>query len=95
MDVKNARRIYRNHPVEALVSDDLITASDEKINEALTDATPGTVIYNAGMSIIKQKNFDGSWVTVVRGVLANNNNNISVASDEEVESMLNDTFDKD
>lgn len=67
MDVKNARRIYRNHPVEALVSDDPITASDEKINEALTDATPGTVIYNAGMSIIKQKDFDGSWATVVRG----------------------------
>lgn len=47
------------------------------------------------MSIIKQKDFDGSWVTVVRGVLANNNNNISIASDEEVESMLSDTFDED
>lgn len=45
MDVKNARRIYRNHPVEALVSDELITASDEEINAALDDATPGTVIY--------------------------------------------------
>lgn len=71
MDVKNSRKIYRNHPVEALVTDDLIIASDEKINEVLTDATPGTVIHNAGMSIIKQKNSDSSWVTIVRGVLAN------------------------
>lgn len=72
MDVKNARRIYRNHPVEALVSDNLITASDEEINAALKDATPGTVIYNAGMSIIKQKDFDGSWITMVRGIATGN-----------------------
>jgi len=91
MDVKNARKIYKNNPVQALVSDELITASDEEINAAIKDATPGTVIYNAGMSIIKQRGLDGSLVTVVRGVLSNND----IASDEEAKEMLDDTFHED
>ena len=90
MDVKNARRIYRNNPVQALVSDELITASDEEINAAIEDATPGMIIYNAGMSIVKQKGLDGSWLTIVNGTATNTSN--GTASSEEVNIMLDGVF---
>ncbi len=55
-------KIYNQE--EALVTDDIIDASDEVIDAAIPYARPGMFIYNAGQSKVKQKGLDGKWVTV-------------------------------
>lgn len=57
------KKIYKESRI--LVSDDLISASDAEIDEAINDESIGMVIYNADMSTIKRKGLDGKWVEVV------------------------------
>lgn len=54
------------YPPEVLVDDDLITGTDEEIDEALPVEcrTAGTIIFTADFDTVKQRNFDGEWVAV-------------------------------
>ena len=65
MSDPRVKKIYRRY--EALVTSDLINASDEEIDAAITDPEPGMVIYNADLSIAKRKDIDGKWVQIITG----------------------------
>lgn len=51
--------------LDIMVDAELYDSTDAKINEAIGNHMPGTIIYTAGFARIKQKDFDGSWVEVV------------------------------
>ena len=53
--------------LEVLVSDELISASDDEITAAIPNATAGMIIYNAGQSSVKQMSLDGKWVPIATG----------------------------
>lgn len=54
------------YPPEVLVDFDTIALDDAEIDASLPDSCRvlGTIIYNADYSVIKTKDFDGSWVEV-------------------------------
>lgn len=55
-----------NYPKTIMVADDVISLTDEEIDEILPDnlKKTGTIIHNPSYSIIKNRDFDGSWVEV-------------------------------
>lgn len=88
----NVKKIYRKQ--RALVSDELINASDAEIDAAIYDAQIGMVIYNADLSISKQKALDGRWVPISNksGESGSGGSGIDIATDMEVDSMISDVF---
>ena len=87
MDVK---KIYRAR--KALVSDELIMSTDADIDAAILDAEPGMIIYTAGHSIVKQKSLDGSWVLFKSNSGSSEGFDFEIATDLEVENMLDEVF---
>lgn len=65
MSIENAKRMYASE--EALVSDDLLNASDDAINQALPYSKAGMVIYTAGYKSAKQKSLDNKWIVMQLG----------------------------
>lgn len=61
----NVKKIYGR--VEALVTDEVLGMSDAEIDEAVYEPQPGTLIYNADLSIFKQRDLDGKWVRISTG----------------------------
>lgn len=50
-------------PPETMVEASVATKTDEQIDAELPEelTVPGAIIYTADMSVIKVKDFDGSW----------------------------------
>lgn len=61
----NVKHTYRNE--EALVTDELINASDDVINNAIPFSAAGMIIYTAGYQKAKQKSLDNKWISVSLG----------------------------
>ena len=49
---------------EIMVDNELFNSDADTINSVIGDLSPGSIIYTAGYSTIKQKGLDGSWVEV-------------------------------
>ena len=88
------KKIYNKQ--EVLVSEDLISSSDDVINEVLYTCEPGTIIYTAGYSVIKQKSIDNKWIKVSGGIIGGGSgiggSSVDIATDEEVTEMLDKYF---
>lgn len=54
----------KKNGLEIMVDTALFNSTDTVINSTLGDVPPSTIIYTAGYTNIKQKDFDGSWVEV-------------------------------
>ena len=61
----NVKKMYNND--EALVSDELIEASDDVINASIPHSSVGMVIYTAGYKKAKQKSLDNKWISMSLG----------------------------
>ena len=57
-----------NYPKIVMVTDELIAKTDDEIDAILPDELKriGTLIFNPDYSVIKNRDFDGSWVEVDR-----------------------------